>query len=119
MEKKIHLCLLKVYLYENFKKIQKLESISIENEYIPGIIKISKIFNTEFLDGLITFQIEGIIYGSYSIYYYVFNEEENENYLDQDKVCMTLQKGNIIKDIFMDNHRFKIYMIIPKRIKVI
>ena len=85
--------------------------IPIENEYMPGVIKISsKTFNTEFLDGIISFFIEGITYGSYSVYYYYFNEEENENYLDQDKVCMTLEKGNIIKDMFMDNHRFKVYM---------
>jgi len=30
--------------------------------------------------------------------------------LDQDKVAMKLTKGKIIRDIFMDNHRFKVYL---------
>ena len=46
--------------------------------------------------------------------------EKNENYrfpnkdfyeyaLNQDKVIMKLEKGKIIRDIFIDNHGFKIY----------
>ena len=53
--------------------------------------------------------MKGLSYASYSLYYYPFNEEENINALDQDKVIMKLEKGKIIRDIFMDNHRFKIY----------
>ena len=97
--------------FNYLKKEGDLIPIEINKDYTPGIIKISsKSLNVEFLDGIIAFKIEGITYGSYSVYYYVFNEEENQDYLDQDKVCMTLEKGNIIKDIFIDNHRFKVYM---------
>ena len=50
--------------------------------------------------------MKGLSYASYSLYYYPFNEEENIDALDQDKVIMKLEKGKIIRDIFMDNHRF-------------
>ena len=53
--------------------------------------------------------MKGLSYSSYSLYYFSFNEEENIDTLDQDKVIMKLEKGKIIRDIFMDNHRFKIY----------
>ena len=45
----------------------------------------------------------------YIIIHYPFKEEENFYALDQYKVIMKLEKGKIIRDIFMDNHRFKIY----------
>ena len=53
--------------------------------------------------------MKGLSYASYSLYYYPSNEEENIDALNQDKVIMKLEKGKIIRDIFMDNHRFKIY----------
>ena len=53
--------------------------------------------------------MKGLSYASYSLYYYPFNEEENIDALDQDKVIMKLEKGATIRDIFMDNHGFKIY----------
>ena len=81
------------------------------NDFMPGIIKIShKTFNLDNLIGDINLKVEGLSYASYSIYYYTFNDEENEEYLDQDKISMILEKGEIIKDIFMDNHKFKVYM---------
>ena len=83
----------------------------INKNDLPGIIKISpKTFNLDNLIGNLNLKVEGISYASYSIYYYTFNEEENEEYLDQDKVSMKLETGKIIKDIFMDNHKFKVYM---------
>ena len=91
--------------------IKDLNETNQNRNHLNGIIKISnKDLNLEYLYGVLSFQVKGLSYASYSIYYYYFNEEENENYLDQDKVCMTLEKGNIIKDIFMDNHKFKVYM---------
>ena len=81
------------------------------NGFSPGLITISaKSFNLTNLIGNIKIKVEGLSYASYSIYYYTFNEEENEEYLDQDKISMKLEKGTVIKDIFMDNHKFKIYM---------
>ena len=81
------------------------------DDFMPGVIKISsKTFGVENLIGTISFRIEGLSFATYSVYYYTFNEEENQDYLDYDKVAMNLQKGQIIKDIFMDNHRFKVYM---------
>jgi len=62
------------------------------------------------LKGSFTIKVKGLSYASYSLYYYTFNEKENINSLDQDKIDMKLEKGVIIKDIFMDSHRFKIYM---------
>ena len=53
--------------------------------------------------------MKGLSYASYSLYYYPFNEEENINVIDKDKVIMKLEKGKIIRDIFIDNHGFKIY----------
>ena len=82
-----------------------------KNDFMPGVIKIShKTFNLENLVGHLYLKVEGLSYASYSIYYYTFNEDENEEYLDQDKVTMKLETGKIIKDIFMDNHKFKVYM---------
>ena len=61
----------------------------INKDDLPGIIKISpKTFNLDNLIGNLNLKVEGISYASYSIYYYTFNEEENEEYLDQDKVSM-------------------------------
>ena len=81
------------------------------NEFLPNLIKISnKILNIDNLKGSFTIKVKGLSYASYSLYYYTFNEKENINSLDQDKIDMKLEKGVIIKDIFMDSHRFKIYM---------
>ena len=55
-------------------------------------------------------KVRGLSYASYSLYYYTYNNEEKEDSLDQDKVTMKLEKGKIIRDIFMDKHRFKVYM---------
>ena len=80
------------------------------NNFLPNLIKISTdLFKTDNLLGTFTIKVKGLSYASYSLYYYPFNEEENIDALDQDKVSMKLEKGKIIRDIFMDNHRFKIY----------
>ena len=79
--------------------------------FLPNLLKIStKLFNSDNLLGTFSIKVRGLSYASYSIYYYTFNEEENEEQLDQEKVSMKLTKGKIIRDIFMDNHRFKVYM---------
>ena len=81
------------------------------DDFMLGVMKISaKSLSLDNLVGNINLAVEGLSYASYSLYYYVFNEEENEESLDQEKVSMKLEKGKIIKDIFMDNHRFKVYM---------
>ena len=81
------------------------------DDYMPGVIKISKnTFKSKSLEGVIYFRIEGISYASYSVYYYTYNEDEITDHLDQDKVSMVLEKGNVIKDIILDNHKFKVYM---------
>jgi len=81
------------------------------NEFMPGIIKISaKKLSAESLIGTINLNVEGLSFASYSLYYYSYNEEEKIDYLDHEKVSMKLEKGMIIKDIFMDNHIFKVYM---------
>ena len=66
------------------------------------------------LVGTINLQVQGLSFASYSLYYYSYNEEENEDSLDQEKVSRTLELGSIIKDIFIDNHKFmdgKIYLL--------
>ena len=88
----------------------KLSDEIKSDDFMPGIIKISaKSLNVENLMGTITLKVEGRSYASYSLYYYTFSEEKTD-YLDQDQVTMKLEKGKIIKDIFMDDHKFKIYM---------
>ena len=77
------------------------------NNFLPNLIKISTdLFKTDNLLGTITIKVKGLSYASYSLYYYPFKEEENIVTLDQYKVIMKLEKGKIIRDIFMDNHRF-------------
>ena len=81
------------------------------SNFLPNLIKIStKLFNTENLLGTFTLRVKGLSYGSYSLYYYTYNEEENMDQLDQDKISMKLDKGKIIRDIFIDNHKFKVYL---------
>ena len=81
------------------------------SNFLPNLIKIStKLFNTDNLVGTFNIRVRGLSYGSYSIYYYTYDEEENMEQLDQDKVSMKLDKGTIIRDIFIDNHRFKVYL---------
>ena len=80
------------------------------NDFMPGIIKISaKNLNVDNLIGTINLNVEGLSFASYSLYYYSYNDEEEINSLDHEKVTMKLEKGKIIKDIFMDNHIFKVY----------
>ena len=88
------------------------DNFDMKNEdFMPSVFKLShKIYNLDNLIGHITLKVEGLSYASYSIYYYTFSEEENDEYLDQEKILMKLETGNVIKDIFMDNHRFKVYM---------
>ena len=81
------------------------------NEFLPNLIKISnELFKTQNLKGTFNLKVRGLSYASYSLYYYTYNNEEKEDSLDQDKVTMKLEKGKIIRDIFMDKHRFKVYM---------
>ena len=81
------------------------------SNFLPNLIKIStELFNTDNLLGTFTIKVKGLSYASYSLYYYTFDEEENSEELDQDKVSMKLSKGKIIRDIFMDSHKFKVYM---------
>ena len=80
-------------------------------EFLPNLIKISnEKFELDNLKGVFSLAVKGLSYASYSLYYYTFNTEENEDYLDQDKIAMKLEKGKIIKDIIMNNHKFKVYM---------
>ena len=103
--------ILKFDYFINNNGVFQNDNRNISKEFMPGLIKFShKLFNLENLEGNFYFTVEGLSYASYSIYYYTFDDDENEEYLDQDKVCMKLETGNIIKDIFMDNHRFKVYM---------
>jgi len=81
------------------------------NEFLPNLIKVSnKRFEIDNLKGTFNVKVAGLTYASYSIYFYTFNDEEIKDALDQDKVTMRLEKGKIIRDIFMDNHKFKVYM---------
>ena len=103
--------LLKFDSFETEKGSITVEDAVIYDKFMPGVIKLSKdIFNMENLIGTIHIKVEGLSYASYSIYYYAFNEEENEDTLDHEKVSKILETGSIIKDIFIDNHRFKVYM---------
>ena len=81
------------------------------SEFLPNLITISnEKLKTDNLKGIFSLTIKGLSYASYSLYYYTFNIEEDEDSLDQDKVTMKLEKGRIIRDIFMDAHSFKVYM---------
>ena len=101
---------LKLVCFTNELGSYSLDTLD-DNNFMPEVIKISPTtFGLDNLKGQLTINVEGLSYASYSLYYYTFNEEENDEYLDQDKVSMKLETGSIIKDIFMDNHRFKVYM---------
>ena len=103
--------LLRCDFYITERNAYDLNEEKQNNNFLPNLIKISTdLFNTTNLLGTFTIKVKGLSYGSYSLYYYTFNEEENLDALDQDKVTMKLEKGKIIRDIFMDNHRFKIYL---------
>ena len=81
------------------------------NDYLPNIIKISaNNYNLDNLKGIFSLKVIGLSYAYYSLYYYAYNDEDNLNYLDYDKVSMKLEKGKIIKDVFMNEHIFKIYL---------
>ena len=104
-------CLIRL---DNFKSdagnIQLGEEVQ-NKTFLPNLIKVSKDqIKAANLKGTFTVEVKGLSYASYSIYYYTFNEEEKQEALDQDKVSMKLEKGRIIRDIFLDEHRFKIYM---------
>ena len=82
-----------------------------DREFIPGVIKLSnKIFGLDNLFGVINFSVKGLNYASYSIFYYTYDENEDVEKIDQNSVTMKLEKGVIIKDVFMNNNLFKIYM---------
>ena len=82
-----------------------------DKEFIPGVIKLScKDFDLDYFIGVINFSVQGLDFASYSIYYYTYDENENEEKIDQNSVKIKLHKGVIIKYLFMDNIKFKIYM---------
>ena len=63
--------------------IKDLNETNQNRNHLNGIIKISnKDLNLEYLYDVLSFQVKGLSYANYSIYYYYFNEKENENYLD-------------------------------------
>ena len=82
------------------------------NEFLPNLIKINnELLNVKDLTGIFSISVQGLSYASYSLYYYTFNDEDKEkkDLLEKD-IDMKLEKGMIIRDIFMDSHRFKIYV---------
>ena len=112
-----------VLMQNTGKTLLRMESIANEmgyldineemqnKEFLPNLMKISsERLHLENLRGTFTLKVKGLSYASYSLYYYTFDEMEDSEALDQDKISMKLEKGKIIRDIFMDIHRFKVYM---------
>ena len=99
---------------EEFKNEDNYINLSKDiknNDYLPNVIKIScKNYNLDNLKGILSLKVIGLSYAYYSLYYYTYNDEDNFDYLDYDKVSMKLEKGKIIKDVFMNDHIFKIYL---------
>ena len=91
---------------------KKYDSYKLDGQkYVPGVIKLSCYdFELENLVGVINFSVLGLDFATYSIYYYTYEFGENEEKISQNSVKMKLEKGVIIKDIFADNNKFKIYM---------
>ena len=113
-----------VLMQNTGKTLLRLQSFTSENsgylelneeaqnsQFLPNLIKISaEKLNIDNLKGVFIFTVKGLSYATYSLYYYCFKDEEDEDILDQDKIVMKLEKGRIIRDIFMEGHRFKVYV---------
>ena len=115
--------LIVVLIQNTGKTLLRMESLTNElgvidindelqnKEFLPNLIKFSnERFHLENLKGIFTLKVKGLSYASYSLYYYTYDEQEDSDALDQDKVSMKLEKGKIIRDIFLDVHKFKVYM---------
>ena len=99
-------------------KIKKIDDenkiIENSNEFIPNVIRISKKYY-ENLVGKYEIEIEGISFGSYSIFYYTTFENDDFNLsIDFNNITNFLEDGILIKDFFPNNLPFKIYSYSPK-----
>ena len=84
------------------------DSEKYNKEYIPNVIEIKlEDFPQENLIGTFQFEVEGSAFSSYEIYYYTFDNTQEQ--LDHKKICMTLLKGKMIQDYIKLNHLVKVY----------
>ena len=96
------------YITEN-GEINSEYSSQFNKEYMPNILEIkSKDLFYNNIKGVFELEVIGYSFSSYSIYYYVF-DDESSNKLDHKTISMALTKGTIIKDYIKENHNLKVY----------
>ena len=97
------------------KYVSESGEVSFENtemfnkDYMPNAIEIkAKDFPSNSIKGSFEIEVEGFSFSSYDIYYYTF-DDDNNNKLDHKTIKMSLTKGNIIQDYIKYNHYIQVY----------
>ena len=111
---------LSVYLEdENAYNSESLISISVNKDYIPDVLRITK-KNTgkESLVGKYIVKIYPETFSSYQVYYYVIYKKDSYSYYLNNRgkvpeVTMNLNMGKLMTDYFPNDIRYKIYSYTP------
>ena len=93
---------------------QSLVSISSHNDYIPDVVKITpKKVGQQNLIGKYIIKVYPETFSTYKIYYYaIYNESKNDN-KNSPEVTMNLNIGQLIRDYYPNDIRYKIYSFLP------
>ena len=112
---------LAVYRKENINdfstdyKNMKLVGISMNNDYIPDVIRITpNKINKDDISGRYFIRITGKCFSSYNLYYYTTRNKAIEKQIEIEDITVSLKEGHIIRDFFPNDIDYKIYIYTPE-----
>ena len=103
-------CSIELDTFKNDGGLHDITSLNSINTLTPNIIKINAMpLKIQNLVGVFRFHVTGHTYASYSVYYYPYNPVDEDGKLDHNTVSSTLERGEILHDVFLDEQRYKLY----------
>ena len=89
--------------------------ISRNKDYIPDVVRITpNLLGTKSVVGKYTVKISAASFSSYNLYYYTTRIKSNEESPNVKDITLSLSEGNIIKDYFPNDIKYKIFSYTPQ-----
>ena len=96
-------------------KNMNLVGISMNNDYIPDVIRITpNKINKDDITGRYFIKITAKCFSSYNLYYYTTRNKAIERQPSIEDITTSLKEGHIIRDFFPNDIYYKIYIYTPE-----
>ena len=96
-------------------KNMKLVGVSMNNDYIPDVIRITPVkLNKDNISGRYFIIINAKCFSSYNLYYYTTRNKAIERQPSIEDITASLKEGQIIRDFFPNDLDYKIYIYTPE-----